>query len=84
MGLTSNGYPVVSSPDQLGRLTPSAADLPIDRLREQLKADGYLWLRGFFPREENRMRLSTDIRYQRIRDEIDARWQNHWTLDDML
>jgi len=33
---------------------------------------------------EGRMRLSTDIRYQRIRDEIDARWQNHWTLDDML
>jgi ectoine hydroxylase-related dioxygenase (phytanoyl-CoA dioxygenase family) len=33
---------------------------------------------------ENRLRLSTDIRYQRIRDEIDARWQNHWTLDDML
>jgi ectoine hydroxylase-related dioxygenase (phytanoyl-CoA dioxygenase family) len=32
----------------------------------------------------NEMRLSTDIRYQRIRDEIDARWQNHWTLDDML
>jgi hypothetical protein len=33
---------------------------------------------------DNRMRLSTDIRYQRIRDEIDVRWQNHWTLDDML
>jgi len=33
---------------------------------------------------EGRMRLSTDIRYQRIRDEIDARWQKHWTLDDML
>ena len=33
---------------------------------------------------QNRMRLSTDIRYQRIRDEIDARWQNHWSLDDML
>jgi ectoine hydroxylase-related dioxygenase (phytanoyl-CoA dioxygenase family) len=31
-----------------------------------------------------RMRLSTDIRYQRVRDEIDARWQNHWSLDDML
>ena len=31
-----------------------------------------------------RMRLSTDIRYQRVQDEIDARWQNHWTLDDML
>ena len=31
-----------------------------------------------------RMRLSTDIRYQRVQDEIDIRWQNHWSLDDML
>lgn len=31
-----------------------------------------------------RIRLSTDIRYQNIRDEIDARWSNHWSLDDML
>ena len=31
-----------------------------------------------------RIRLSTDIRYQRVKDEIDARWQNHWSLDDML
>jgi ectoine hydroxylase-related dioxygenase (phytanoyl-CoA dioxygenase family) len=31
-----------------------------------------------------RVRLSTDIRYQRVQDEIDARWQNHWSLDDML
>jgi ectoine hydroxylase-related dioxygenase (phytanoyl-CoA dioxygenase family) len=31
-----------------------------------------------------RMRLSTDIRYQRVRDEIDVRWNNHWSLDDML
>ncbi|MDX2137381.1 MAG: phytanoyl-CoA dioxygenase family protein [Chloroflexota bacterium] len=31
-----------------------------------------------------RMRLSTDIRYQRVRDEIDIRWQNHWSFDDML
>jgi ectoine hydroxylase-related dioxygenase (phytanoyl-CoA dioxygenase family) len=30
------------------------------------------------------MRLSTDIRYQRVRDEIDVRWANHWSLDDML
>jgi ectoine hydroxylase-related dioxygenase (phytanoyl-CoA dioxygenase family) len=30
------------------------------------------------------MRLSTDIRYQRVRDEIDARWTQHWSLDDML
>jgi ectoine hydroxylase-related dioxygenase (phytanoyl-CoA dioxygenase family) len=33
---------------------------------------------------ENRIRLSTDIRYQNVRDEIDARWTNHWSLDDML
>lgn len=33
---------------------------------------------------QNRIRLSTDIRYQRVRDEIDVRWQNHWSLDDML
>ena len=33
---------------------------------------------------ENRLRLSTDIRYQNVRDEIDARWANHWSLEDML
>jgi ectoine hydroxylase-related dioxygenase (phytanoyl-CoA dioxygenase family) len=33
---------------------------------------------------ENRLRLSTDIRYQLVRDEIDVRWNNHWSLDDML
>jgi hypothetical protein len=33
---------------------------------------------------EKRIRLSTDIRYQRLSDEIDARWANHWTLEDML
>ena len=52
MKLTSNGYPLVTSADQLGRLTPCSTQTPIGALREQLKADGYLWLRGFFPREE--------------------------------
>lgn len=33
---------------------------------------------------QQRIRLSTDIRYQLVRDEIDVRWANHWTLDDML
>ena len=33
---------------------------------------------------DGRMRLSTDIRYQRVRGEIDARWANHWSFDDML
>ena len=30
------------------------------------------------------IRLSTDIRYQNVDDEIDARWGNHWSLGDML
>jgi ectoine hydroxylase-related dioxygenase (phytanoyl-CoA dioxygenase family) len=34
--------------------------------------------------QQGRLRLSTDIRYQNVRDEIDARWANHWTLEDML
>jgi len=52
MELTSNGYPLVTSPDQLGRLTPCSAQTHIDELRERLKAQGYIWLRGFFPRKE--------------------------------
>lgn len=31
-----------------------------------------------------RMRLSTDIRYQRLADPIDQRWANHWSPDDNL
>jgi ectoine hydroxylase-related dioxygenase (phytanoyl-CoA dioxygenase family) len=33
---------------------------------------------------QNRIRLSTDIRFQNVNDEIDARWSNHWSLNDML
>jgi hypothetical protein len=33
---------------------------------------------------EKRIRLSTDIRYQCVRDEIDVRWNNHWSFGDML
>jgi|SRR5579859_5898076 len=33
---------------------------------------------------QRRIRLSTDIRYQRVSDEIDVRWNNHWSFDDML
>jgi ectoine hydroxylase-related dioxygenase (phytanoyl-CoA dioxygenase family) len=33
---------------------------------------------------DGRLRLSTDIRFQNVRDEIDARWANHWSLGDML
>ena len=31
-----------------------------------------------------RMRLSTDIRYQLVRDAIDPRWTTHWSPDDKL
>ena len=31
---------------------------------------------------DNRLRLSTDIRYQRAREEIDSRWSDHWSFDD--
>ena len=33
---------------------------------------------------QNCIRLSTDIRYQNVMDEIDVRWNNHWSLGDML
>ncbi|MCX6080816.1 MAG: phytanoyl-CoA dioxygenase family protein [Chloroflexi bacterium] len=51
MELTSNGYPLVNSPDQLGKLVPCVAQASIGELREQLKAQGYIWLRNFFARE---------------------------------
>lgn len=30
-----------------------------------------------------RLHLSTDIRYQNVRDEIDIRWANHGSLEDV-
>ena len=32
----------------------------------------------------HRIRLSTDIRYQRMEDSIDPRWGSHWSPDDGL
>ncbi|MFD8770599.1 phytanoyl-CoA dioxygenase family protein [Microbacterium oxydans] len=34
--------------------------------------------------QTGRMRLSTDIRYQRVSDPIDWRWKDHWHEDDGL
>uniref|UniRef100_UPI003B3B152F phytanoyl-CoA dioxygenase family protein n=1 Tax=Pseudactinotalea sp. TaxID=1926260 RepID=UPI003B3B152F len=34
--------------------------------------------------DEGRMRLSTDIRYQRLHEPIDWRWQEHWHDRDGL
>ncbi len=33
---------------------------------------------------DNRMRLSTDIRYQLVSDQIDQRWAKDWNPDDGL
>ena len=33
---------------------------------------------------QGRIRLSTDIRFQNVVDEIDSRWNDYWTLDDKL
>jgi len=52
MELTSNGFPLVNSPAQLGKLIPSSPASPIADLAAQLKAQGYIWLRGFFSRQE--------------------------------
>ena len=32
----------------------------------------------------NRTRLSTDIRFQRVNDDIDQRWANNWIPGDNL
>jgi ectoine hydroxylase-related dioxygenase (phytanoyl-CoA dioxygenase family) len=48
--LVSNGYTLV--PEQLGWLKPSDPKLPIERLREQYREQGYLWLRGILDRSE--------------------------------
>ena len=34
--------------------------------------------------KKNRIRLSTDIRFQNVNDQIDKRWSNHWHEDDNL
>jgi hypothetical protein len=49
--LMSNGYTLAMTPDRLGWLEPSDADMPIEQLREIYLQRGYLWLKGFFERE---------------------------------
>ncbi len=50
-GLSSNGYPLARGPHRIGRLTPTKATESIERIKEIYKAQGYVWLQGFFPRE---------------------------------
>ena len=39
-------------PDQVGALTPSDPNLPLEELRRRYKEDGYLFLKGLLPRED--------------------------------
>jgi len=49
--LVSNGYVLSTASDRLGLLEPSDPAWPINRLREQYRAQGYLWLKGLLNRE---------------------------------
>ena len=50
--LTSNGFGLSSAPERLGSLVPSDPKTPLETLKERYRAQGYLWLKGFFPRDE--------------------------------
>lgn len=50
--LLSNGYALEMSPERLGWLTPTDAGLPLARIKEVYREQGYVWLKGFFPRED--------------------------------
>ena len=50
--LTSNGYTLASAPERLGFLTPSDPATSLQTLKERYRAQGYLWLKGFFARGE--------------------------------
>ncbi len=49
--LRSNGYTLDASPERIGQLVSSDPGAPINALREQFAAQGYLWLKGLLPRE---------------------------------
>src|SRR5215472_8572841 len=49
--LISNGSPLAMTPERLGWLEPTSADLPLERLQEIYRQHGYLWLKGFFERD---------------------------------
>lgn len=52
LALSSNGFPVSTSPNRLGFLHPTSPNLPIEQLLEVYKRDGVVWLKGFFDRDE--------------------------------
>ena len=50
--LMSNGFQLSSDPHWLGWLQPTDPARPMGELKEQYKAQGYLWLKGFLDRDE--------------------------------
>lgn len=50
--LSSNGFTLSTKPERLGTLVPSDPTTPLPVLQQQYRAQGYLWLKGFFPRDE--------------------------------
>lgn len=49
-GLGQNGGRV--STDHIGLLRPTPASLPMEEMRQRLKQDGYLFVKGLIPRED--------------------------------
>lgn len=49
--LVSNGYALDMTATRLGWLEPTDAGLPMTRLQELYRQQGYLWLKGFFQPE---------------------------------
>jgi ectoine hydroxylase-related dioxygenase (phytanoyl-CoA dioxygenase family) len=49
--LVSNGYALSLSPQRLGWLAPTDPARPVEELRGQFRAQGYLWLKGVLNRD---------------------------------
>lgn len=50
--LRSNSYPLARADQEIGRLVPTDSEQPMEKLKEQYRAQGYLWLKGILDREE--------------------------------
>ncbi len=48
----SNGSALEMSRERLGWLAPTAAGLPLARIKDIYHEQGYVWLKGFFERRE--------------------------------
>ncbi len=51
--LISNGFALSSAPNRLGNLIPTDANESIDTIRQLFRQQGYVWLRGFFDRDQS-------------------------------